>query len=67
MTTHSKTVTHTAGEFAIVRWKFWGFRCESLSTAWIVQNNRTGEELRTFTRLRDAKTEVARLTECSVP
>jgi hypothetical protein len=61
MTTHSKTPVHTEGEFTIIRWRLWGFRSESLSTLWILQNSRTGEELRTFSRLRDAKAEVARL------
>ena len=60
MTTHSKTVVHAEGELTIIRWKLWGFRCNSLSTLWILQNNRTGEEL-TFSRLRDAKAYVARL------
>lgn len=61
MTTHSETVVHTEGEFAIIRWKFWGFRCNSLTTSWIVQNNRTGEQVTICSRLRDAKTQVARL------
>ncbi len=55
MTTHSKTIVYTDGAFTIIRWKSWGFNCNSLTTLWIVQDNRTGEELSTFSRLRDAK------------
>jgi hypothetical protein len=60
MTTHSKTIVHTEGEFTIIRWKLWGFRCNSLTTSWIVRNTRTGEDLCSFSRLRDARADVAR-------
>jgi len=60
MTTHSKTPVHTEGEFTIIRHKLWGFRCNSLTTMWIVQDNRTGKQLDSFSRLKDAKADVAR-------
>lgn len=69
MTTHSKTIVSIEGDFTIIRWKVWGFRCNSLTTSWIVQN-RTGEQVAVCSRLRDAKGMVrklhAKLTPVSV-
>lgn len=59
MTTLSEVVVHTEGEFKIIRWKFWPFRCQTISTVWIVM--RGEEKVAMHSRLRDAKAEIQRL------
>lgn len=51
--THSKTIVFTLGKFSIVRNRYWGFRCNSLSTIWEVM--RDGQYAGQHLRLKDAK------------
>lgn len=53
MTTQSKKVVFTHGIYTIVRERYWGFRCQSLSTTWLV--HREGEFVGSHLRLKDAK------------
>lgn len=60
MTTHSKTIVHTEGAFTLVRVRYWGFRCNSLSTCWEICKD--GARVAQWTRMRDAKRNLAELT-----
>lgn len=53
MSIHSEVVVHTDGDFQIVRQKYWGFRCQSLSTQWLVLFR--GKRVAQAMRRRDAK------------
>lgn len=55
MTTKDKTIVSTDGRATIIRWRVWGFRCNSITTSWIVQDNRTGHQVTICSLLRDAK------------
>jgi hypothetical protein len=61
---HSKQVTKTVEanghKFQIVRVKYWGWNCNSLSTRWEVHKN--GEVIAHHTYLRDAKADFVELT-----
>jgi hypothetical protein len=51
--THSKKTVFTLGAYAIVRTRYWGFRCNSLSTIWEV--TRDGQFVGQHLRLKNAK------------
>ena len=60
---HSKQVTKTVEangrRFEIVRVKYWGFRCNSLTTNWEI--HRDGVRVSNHMFLRDAKESLAQL------
>jgi len=62
---HSKQVTKTieanGHSFQVVRVKYWGWRCNSLSTSWEILKN--GEVVARHTYLREAKADLAKLTQ----
>ncbi len=54
--THSEKTVFSSGNLEIVRVRYWGFRCNSLSTIW--QIRRDGKWVGQSLRLRDAKKQV---------
>ena len=60
MTTKSKKIVITTGEYAIEREEYWGFRCNTTSLSWNVY--RAGVFIKSCARLKDAKREIAQLT-----
>ena len=65
-----RTVILTAGKYSIIRERYYGFRCNSLSTIWEVVENTTGVNgepthmvITRLYRLRDAKVFAQRLIE----
>lgn len=56
MTTKSKKIVMSNGDYAIEREEYWGFRCQSTSVNWNVY--KAGVFLQSCARLRDAKREV---------
>jgi len=58
--THSETIIAREGEFSIVRVRYWGFRCNSLSTYWEIR--KAGNSVAHWSRMRDAKKEFKQLT-----
>jgi hypothetical protein len=56
---HSETIVAREGAFALVRVRYWGFRCQSLSTCWEIHKD--GARVAQWTRMRDAKRNLAEL------
>lgn len=53
MTTKSKKIVFTDGEYSIERDEYWGFRCNVTSVSWNILKN--GHDLTSCRRLKDAK------------
>ena len=51
--THSEKTVFTLGDLRIIRVKYWGFRCNSLSTSWEVK--KLDQIVGNYLRLKDAK------------
>ena len=58
--THSETIIAREGAFTLVRVRYWGFRCNSLSTCWEIRKD--GALVAHWTRMRDAKRNLSELT-----
>ena len=56
MTTKSKKIVASNGDYAIEREEYWGFRCQTTSVSWNIY--KSGVFMQSCSRLRDAKREV---------
>lgn len=57
MTTKSKKIVATYGDYAIEREEYWGFRCQTTSVSWNIYKAQVF--IQSCARLRDAKNAVA--------